>query len=330
ISQEHGRQLVAGRAYSMYRVIPTETFVWRVWSLRFAVCVVAVVLTSLVPFRGLAQAFLPRKGEGSVAMTYQSVHVAGHFLEDGSRFPAYQSRANNMIFGLEYGLTDRLALDASLPYMLTKYTGKEVPLNLPINVLDDGTYHGTFQDFQFGLRYNVQRRHFAVTPFFTVVLPSHAYKTVGEAAAGANLRQLISGVYTGRLLNPVIPRTYVEGMYSYAVVEKAANIDLNRSNTELNAGYFITPSLSANFLWRGQWTHGGLNFSEILQGSSSEVVRQMDRVTRQNFYHVGVGAGFSLTESVSTHFTLVKFGSGQNAHYGEGFFAGVSWRFTAN
>jgi hypothetical protein len=314
----------------MYRPIVSQHFDSRPWRRCFVVGVVVVALLSLASFQSSAQAFLPKKGEGSVAITYQDVHVAGHFLEDGSRLPVYQSRANNMILGLEYGLADRLALDASLPYMLTKYTGKEVPLNLPLNVLDDGAYHGTFQDFQFGLRYNIQRRHFAVTPFLTVVLPSHAYRTVGEAAAGANLRQLITGAYTGRLLNPIVPRTYIQGMYSYAVVEKAANIPLNRSNTELTAGYFITPSLSANFLWRGQWTHGGLSFSDILQGSSSEVVRQLDRVTRQNFYHVGGGAGLSLTESVSTHFTFVKFVSGQNAHYGEGIFAGISWRFTAN
>jgi len=46
-------------------------------------------------------------------VTYQNVHVAGHFLEDRSRFPAYQSRANNLMFGLEYDLTDRLTADAS-------------------------------------------------------------------------------------------------------------------------------------------------------------------------------------------------------------------------
>src|SRR5262249_20123438 len=112
----------------------------------------------------------------------------------------------------------------------------------------------------------------------------------------------------------------------------AANIPLNRSNSEVTAGYFITPSgsLSANFLWRSQWMHGGLNFSEIFQGSSSEVIRQQDRVTRQNFDHVGAGATLSLTESVSTQFTFSKFVSGENAHYGEGIFAGVSWRFKSN
>ena len=299
------------------------------WSASNIFAVILVALVFLMPSSGSAQAFLPSKGEGTVSITYQNVHVAGHFLEDGSRFPAYQSRANNLLFGLEYGLTDRLTADIGLPYMLIKYTGKEVPLNLPANVLDDGSYHGTAQDFQVGLRYNIQRRRLAVTPFFTVILPSHSYKTVGESAAGANLRQLVSGVYTGRLLNPILPRAYIEGMYSYGVVQKVVDIPLNHSNTELSGGYFITPSLSVDVVWRGQWTHGGLNFSEIFQGSSSEVVRQQDRVTRQNFHHVGAGTAFSITDSVSTHFTFVKFVSGQNAHYGEGIFGGVSWRFTA-
>jgi hypothetical protein len=276
-----------------------------------------------------AQAWLPDKGEGSVSFTYQFVNSSGHFLEDGSQFPGYQSRANALVLGVQYGLTNRLAAEVNLPYLLTRYTGSEEPLNLPENVLDDGNLHGTFQDFQFGLHCNVLRGPVSLTPFAVFSLPSHDYEVIGEAAAGPGLKQFIVGTYAGRLLDPVIPRTYVEGMYSYGVVEKVEGIPLNRSNMELTVGRFLTRSLSASFIWRKQWMHGGLNFSDIYAGSS-EVFRQSDRLTRQNFDHVGADVTLSLTESVSAHVGFLKFAAGQNAHFGEAVVGGMNWRFTSH
>ncbi len=297
--------------------------------MRTTSAVVVVAFTLLTPSFSSAQAWLPYKGEGSVSIIYQSVHSDGHFLEDGSSWAAYQSLAHDMIFEVDYGLTDRLALDVSLPYIVSKYTGREEPINLPQNVLDDGAYHGTFQDFQFGLHYNALRGPLTVSPFFTFIVPSHKYDTTGEAAAGARLRQFASGVYAGRLLNPVLSRTYVQGMYAYTAAEKVLGISLNRSNTELTIGQFITPALSVNFVWRGQWMHGGLDFSELYQ-APPEVFLQGDRITRQNYHHVGGGAGLAINGSLSANFSFVKFVSGRNAHMGEAIFAGVSWSFGAH
>jgi hypothetical protein len=275
---------------------------------------------------GSAQAWLPAKGEGTVSISFQHVNAAGHFLEDGSRLPGYQTRASNLIFEVAYGLTERLAVNVSLPYMNTKYTGKDEPLNLPENVLDDGRYHRTVQDFRSELRCNALRRPFMATPFFAAIIPSHDYKTIGEAAAGRHLREYLVGAYAGRLLNPVLRRAYVHGLYSYAFVERDVNIPLNRSNVELAVGYLVTPSLPLSFIWKRQWTHGGLDFAELFE-APPEVFRNMDRVTRQNFQHVGVGAGFPLSKSMSVHVNFVKLVSGANAHYGTGISAGVSWSF---
>ena len=279
----------------------------------------------LNPARGSAQAWMPLKGEGSVSITFQHVRSAGHFLEDGSQFPGYETRASNVSFDVAYGVTERLALDASLPYMNTKYAGKEAPM-FPDAVLDDGRYHGSLQDWRFGFRYNALERPFAATPFFAAVIPSHSYGTIGEAAAGRGLREYTAGVYMGRLLHPVLRKAYVHGMYSYSFVEKVLDIGLNRSNVDAQIGYLITPSVSLSFLWRRVWTHGGLDFGQLYT-APSDVFGNFDRVTRQNFQHIGAGAELPLGESASVHLNVVKFVSGVNAHYGMGVAAGVSWSF---
>ena len=273
-----------------------------------------------------AQAWLPEKGEGSASLSFQHVSAAGHFLEDGSRLPGYETQASNLLMDVTYGVTDRLALGVAVPYMNVKYTGKEEPLNLPENKLDDGAYHGTLQDFRFELRYKAFEKPFVATPFVAAGVPSHAYDTIGEAAAGRDLRELMVGSYAGRLLDPVLPRAYIHGLYSYAFVERDQNIPLDRSNVNVETGYFITPSISLSFLWRKQWTHGGLDFAELFE-APPEIFRNLDRLTRQNFQHIGAGAGFPLSKTLSAHVNIIKFVSGENAHYGTGVVAGVSWSF---
>jgi hypothetical protein len=291
----------------------------------------SLVALSLLTFRVYAysQAFVPSKGAGSVSVNAGTVSAKGHFLDDGTRLPGYETRANNVTFSMDYGVTDRLAVGLTLPYIRSKYTGKEEPLNLPINVLDDGAYHGTLQDFAIETRYNLFSRPFVATPFATITLPSHQYDTIGEAAVGPNLKQFTVGLYGGRLLNPVLSRAIVQGSLSHTISEKALGLRLDRSNMDVSAGYFITSSLSGSFLWRRQWMHGGLGFADLYDPSTSaEVFLHSDKLTRQNFQHVGLGAGLTVTESASVSFSWLKFVSGSNSHYGHGISGGISWSFS--
>jgi len=287
-----------------------------------------LVLLLLITSAAHAQAFLPAKGSGSISIDVGTAHSAGHFMDDGSKLPGYGSRANHITLSAEYGLTHKLAVGFTAPYIRSKYTGKEEPLNLPANVVDDGVYHGTVQDLRFEGRYNILQRPVMMTPFFAVSVPSHHYETIGESSVGPDLRQITTGVYAGRLLNPIVSRAFVHGSYSYTAVQKILDLSLNRSNIDFSTGYFITPTLSASFLWRRQWTHGGLNFAEIYSTTSSDVFLQQDRLTRQDFQHIGAGMGLSLTESVSVDFSFVKFVSGHNAHFGEGLSGGITWSFS--
>ena len=77
--------------------------------------------------------------------------------------------------------------------------------------VDTGDYYATLQDFGLTLRYNLLERGLTVTPVIGVIVPSHDYRTIGEAAAGQNLLALQTGVNVGRLLDPLAPNAYVHG-----------------------------------------------------------------------------------------------------------------------
>ncbi len=280
----------------------------------------------LTPALASAQAWVPPKGEGSVSIFFQNIDFVAHFNPDGSKDPAFSTRSMNAVFEVSYGLTNRLALSATIPHVNNKFTDKvNEPSNLPINVVDDGSYHGAIQDFRVELRYNALRRPFTATPFFAAVIPSHGYQIIGEAAPGRHLREYIVGGYAGRLLNPVLPRAYVHALYSYAIVEREIDVSVNRSNVDLEFGYFVAPSASLSFIWSRQWTHGGVTFHQVFD--TPEIFLNHDRLIKSNFQHAGVGAGFALSNSVDLHGNFVRYLSGSNTHYGTAISVGVSWRF---
>ena len=74
-----------------------------------------------------------------------------------------------------------------------------------------------------------------------------------------------------------------------------------------------------------------LGFSEFYDPStSSAVFLQQDRLTKQDFQHIGFATGLNLTESMSANFSFVKFVAGHNAHFGEAFSGGLSWSFSTS
>lgn len=290
---------------------------------------VAGVLTGLplvisLAARAGAQAWIPPKGELTTAVAFQRVDAQGHFGDDGSRQPGYRSRASNVVVDVAYSLTDRVAVTLGVPFVNVKYNGPEAPFNLPENKVDDGKYHGSVTDIRLGVRGSVIETPFVVTPFFAASIPSHSYPTIGEAAPGSGFQVYRLGVHTARALDPLVPNAFVHGTYSYAIVRQNIGVPLNASNVELEAGYSLLSAIQLSLLWSRQWAHGGLTFAE-LAAAPPATVRNFDRNVRVNFQHVGIGASFPLTESLSLQSSYVDFVSGTAAHFGYGFSFGFAW-----
>ena len=275
-----------------------------------------------IPCSLSAQAWLPPKGEGFVSLTYQNLYVRNHLDYRGQKEDVGHIKANNLLMGVSYGITDRLALSIELPYIFSKYSGP-----FPESDLDDGSYHRTFQDFRFDLRYNALQRPFVLTPFFAAVLPSHGYGTVGHAAAGRDLREYQVGMDAGRQLGPFLPRAYVNAQYSYAFVQGVEDFNLNRSRADFEVGYFVTRSFSLRGLGSWQWTYGGIEFSPDLE-DHPEHFGVHDRAARANFTRLGGGAAFSVNRSVDIYAAVVTTVAGRNGHAPLGIALGMSWTFS--
>ena len=89
----------------------------------FAVRVVAcLILVSGTAATARAQAWLPAKGEGTVSVLFTNVLSKDHYLPD-ERFDFGHIDSNTMLFDVTYGVSDRLAVTAGLPVVMSRYRG---------------------------------------------------------------------------------------------------------------------------------------------------------------------------------------------------------------
>jgi hypothetical protein len=282
-----------------------------------------------------AQAWLPPKGEASFSMGYGDVFVNKHYLgtadnaSDGAETDYGHIRSQSFGFGLTYGVTDRFAVSLGIPYLVTKYYGTPgqnfFPHTIPI---DDGHYHGTFQDYRIDLSYQAFNGPVAVAPFVSAIIPSHAYTSFAHAAPGRDLHEYLLGFSLGGRLDRLLPGSYVEITYSYAFVERLMNIHHDRSNVFLELGYFLTPSLSLRGIGTGIYTHGGIAF-ESPQTTPPELFPIHDRIGHDSGIDLGGGLSYTLTGATTLNVSYLTQVQGRGGHkIKDALSFGVSYSFS--
>jgi hypothetical protein len=287
-----------------------------------AAAAAALLCAFALPRSAVAQAWLPPKGEGSIALTFGEYAFSGHFDSDGSRDPFGGTHARSLAIEVTYAISDRLTVSGSLPFVSTRLSGS-FPEGVPLGPLDDGRYHGDFQDFRTDLRFLVRAQPVALTPVVGVSIPSHRYEVIGEAVPGKRTREVFAGLHLGRTLGT---RAYVHGRYLYSWVEKVvADVKkLDRSNVDAEAGFTVARvTLRALGAW--QVTHGGLDLEDMR--TRPGFFRDHDRAARTNYFNLGGGASFEATRALDLYAVFYRTIRGENAHQARSLSLGASWEF---
>ena len=298
--------------------------------------VLLAVTTSAVPAQ--AQAWLPPQGEGTVSILFSDVLVKNHYFGtepfDGGRI-----RSESVLIDATYGVTDRIAINAAIPLVASEYTVTNSPFSAPhpqplypgVNPLDDGRYHAVWQDFRFGVRYNVvKKRGFALTPFVGSLVPSHGYEVFAHTAAGRDLNELQFGVSAAKVLESGLPGVFLQATYSYGVVQQVLDISHNRSMLSAEAGYFFTPKVRGIGLVSGQVTHGGIDAYPAI-GFDPIRFPVHDQITRDNFLTVGGGVAYAISEKIDLFGSVVHAlaAAQRNGHQiDHGVTVGLTWSFS--
>jgi hypothetical protein len=274
-----------------------------------------------------AQAWVPPQGEGTVSLTYQNYDVSGHFDRQGRKNTNGGTRSEALITDLDYGVTDRIGLSLSLPFIASKYTGPPSYFVGPFETfpgrLDDGSYHAAFQDLRVEARRMFLMGPLAVTPFIGGLFPTHEYETVGEAVPGRHRRELQLGASASARLDPFLGDGSVHVRYMYAAAERVDNFPYTRSNIDFEGDHALTSRVALRGLVRLQIAHKGPTLEELEQDWVNH-----DRFIAPNYLDLGGGASASLTHSADVYALWVTTVSGSNgAHRAQTLAVGASWSF---
>lgn len=268
-----------------------------------------------------AQAWLPPAGAFSTAFTYNDTFNLKHYLPDGSEADAGHTRTHAYGLSVAYSPTDRIMLTAGLPYVTARYWGARPH---PTEV-DDGDEHSSFTDLRVSAHYQLLEAPVAVAPYVAYVTPVTNYETLGHAAPGRGLDEVWFGAWLGKNLDAWLPRTYFQSRINYAAVEKVAGVKHDRTNVDVELGYFLSPRWSVRAMGLWQFAHGGV---DVPMPPSNPLYRYHDQLAAEEYTNVGIGAAFSATANISLYATGITSLSGRNGHkLDQGLTLGMSYGF---
>ena len=271
-------------------------------------------IASLAPIVASAQAWLPDQGSFNTSVVFNDVINKEHWLPNGDTVDVGHTRSQTYALLANYGLTDKVMISGSLPYIVTRFydrLGRPSHGGAPGLDVDDGDEHGAFTDLRVGVHYQLLTEPFALAPFIAYVTPVSDYYTRGHAAQGRGLNELIVGFGAGKSLDEWLPRTYAQMRYSYGFVEEIQDVKHDRSNLNVELGTFLSSRWSLGLYGAWQWAHGGI---DVPVPPSNPYFLNHDALAADEFFNAGVGTSFAITPEV-TAFALYMHGfSGENGH----------------
>jgi hypothetical protein len=261
-----------------------------------------------VPLGAQAQAWLPPQGSLDFSLQYNDVLNKKHYLPDGSEFDAGHTRSHNLGLSVSWSPSDRFMLSVGIPYVRSEYHGSRPHVGTEI---DDGDSHSTFTDVRAELHFQAMQAPVALAPYVAIVKPAHSYATLGHAAPGRGLDEYWVGLFAGKSLDRWIPETFVQLRYNYAFVDKVAGIAHDRSNADLEVGYFVTPRWMAKATLSWQDTHGGI---DVPVPPSHPLYLYHDQLARESFVQVGGGIAWFPDERFGLYAGYTTSLRGRNGH----------------
>jgi hypothetical protein len=263
-----------------------------------------------------------------------------HLTGEGDRAGQSNITSNSVFVKLDYGLTDRFAVTLNLPYVQKRFRAPPGgapahdpdPFNHPhddhehehVDRLDDGSFHGHWQDWGVGLRYRWLESPLMVTPFLNYSRPSHDYTFFAHRAPCTRQKRTQIGFAVGRPFGPPWVNTYAQGSYSYTFVEKVLGISVNYSTLHLEVGHHLNQKLSGRLFVTYRKTHGGLDFPTDFpwRGSSpapeDPEVRELffnhDRIQRIDYLNGGLGLAWRFDDRYALSLDYLDTLWGENGH----------------
>ena len=288
------------------------------------------ILLAGVSLPGMTQTLrsvgVPGRGAGSVGVTLQYVEMTEReLIVVREKFGKVTSRS--AYFEFDYGLTDRMALTATLPLKSIRYAGPypHDPSLLRNDhgeiLLDDGAFHTNWGDLGLSLRWLWRNRPlYALTPFVSYYTPSNDYPLYTETQAGRGQWRVDAGMNAMGSLGPPRLNMYWRAGYAYSYLEKVRPTDapsrrVNRSTLSLELGWQATPLWTTYLVVNDSRTHNGLYLPEFIDPFVSDQFYHHDQLLPWEQTTWSLGAGYTLSDRIGMTMSYGRSGSVEFGHF---------------
>lgn len=233
------------------------------WLYPMAACVAMLPFTAVnAQDTGFGNLTLPTQtsnaGHGSFSIGYSRPFYHGDYGGPAG-INSGQVQFQVATLSASYFLTDHWEVRASIPFVRGKSDGLQQHFQLPCpppggnlgqcvpTRVDDGHYHGTWADWDFGLGYfTVIGDNYYVTPTLDVYIPSHNYPYYGAAIVGQRVTHYGIGVQLQHQFD--FSNFYYTVVYQYVIKPVIHGFNSNYNELAIDVGYFINPKLGVRLI----------------------------------------------------------------------------------
>ena len=277
----------------------------------------------VVPALELSEEEGSARGHGWVSVGYQNTYINGFFVPiPGGKAPIGTVRVQSISLDLDYFLTDHISGHLGIPYVESRYGG-----NVPHCVsqappqcqgaivpaqphpesqfLDDGRYHGAWQDWNIGLAYHANYRDYLITPSVTAYIPSHNYTFFAQSAPGQDLRKLELAVELAHQFD--LSNFYYRVRLGHVFAEKTLGQSIDHNRLDLELGYFLNETWTVKAFAAGKKGNGYTGPYD----QTSEAWYHHDQRAMHNYANVGAGLDYRMGEKYTLSATLQRLVWGQ-------------------
>ena len=290
--------------------------------------VVLTVSAIFSPAPARSQAWVPGPGATTFALNYQYSSISRHlFSQDVTAFFPGEGNAaevgtikgQTVQLGVEWVPVRNLGITANAAYSGAAYDGP-----MPESVLDDGQFHGSFQDASLNLRYAMSWGGFAVTPTLGTGFPLANYDHHGHVAVGRDLSSVQAGVLLGRSLAPRLPSVWLQAGYTHAFVEDVEQWSLDSDSYSVAAGWNMVAPLTVTGYFTYFENEDGIDWYWE-DFTAPGVEHNHDRAAHTLLRRVGGSLNYRLDGTKGLFLDVGGVISGANSHDGVNYTLGTYW-----
>lgn len=259
-------------------------------------------------------------GHGSVSIDYFNTAINGFWLRSNVKVPLGSVRMLGTGLDASYNLTSNWTIYGGVRYFSGRANTPPMFINCPSTTaapqcaqyppqtpqhpgepfLDDGKYHGAWQDFTLGAAWHGHVGNYFITPSATATIPTHDYPTYGNGVVGQDLRQLLLAMTLSHQFD--FTDFYYKLGFGYALSQHVLGVNTGYERFDAELGWFVNDRLALRTFLTGRAGFGAR--AEFGPPPFNEFWYERQRLTQHDYHAYGVGFDCGLGKRYTASFNI--------------------------